>query len=415
MRTYNGPAAAGFRPMPRGLMSSVVANVDPKKIIADLVDGFEAFKANHAGEMKNVQAAYDELQARIAAMGITGGHGDALGPIEAAYSAPFAQWFRHGTNEEELRLANATGTRARVQAAMQSGDPSQGGYLAPVEWDRTVSRKLTTVSPMRRIANVVSTTTGGFSKVWAGSGWGSGWVGETAVRPQTTTPQLAAVTFRAGELYAQPALTNILLDDAQFDIQNWLAGEVADTFAQQEGIAFLAGDGVNKPQGLLTYTDAINPTPLHPGGNLVIVPSGAANNVTGDGLIEFALSLPAPYRVGARWLMSSLTAASVRKLKDGQGNYLWNNDYRTDQPASLLGFPVEIDENMPSVVAGNTPIAFGDFKRGYLINDRYGIRVLRDIYTQKGWTLYYTTKRMGGGVSDPNAIRLLKIATAPGP
>jgi HK97 family phage major capsid protein len=134
--------------------------------------------------------------------------------------------------------------------------------------------------------------------------------------------------------------------------------------------------------------------------------------VTGDGLIDFALSLPAPYRVGARWLMSSLTVAAVRKLKDGQGNYLWNNDYQADQPASLPGFPVEIDENMPSIASGNTPIAFGDFKRGYLINDRYGIRVLRDPYTQKGWTLYYTTKRMGGGVADPNAVRLLRVSAS---
>lgn len=407
MHTHFGPPAAH---LPRALLSRISANSDPKLMLAQLTAGIEAFKAEHRGDVKAMQAAYDEMNARIAAMAITGGGGGEAAPEEPGYSRPFAQWFRHGGEPTELREMNATGQRAKIQAAMQSGDPSQGGFLAPIEWDRTVSRKLSIVSPMRRIASVISTTGAGFSKVWAGSGWGSGWVGETAVRPQTSTPQLAAVTFKAGEIYAQPALTNILLDDAQFDIQDWLGGEVADTFAQQEGIAFLAGDGVNKPQGLLTYQDPA--TPIHPGGNLVVVQSGAANGVTGDGLIDFALSLPSPYRVGARWLMSSLTVAAVRKLKDGQGNYLWNNDYQAGQPASLLGYPVEVDENMPSIAAGNTPIAFGDFKRGYLINDRFGIRVLRDPYTVKGWTLFYTTKRVGGGVADPNAIRLLKIGTA---
>lgn len=412
MRTHNGPSAAAFRSMPRGLLGPIRADADPKAVIRQLHAAFDDFKERHNGDVAAMQAAYDDMQKKLSAFGIMGaGRGEAL-PDEPEYSRPFAQYFRHGTHQDELRQANASGTRARIQAAMQSGDPSQGGYLAPVEWDRTVSKKLTTVSPMRRLATVIETTGAGFSKVWAGTGWGSGWVGETAERPQTTTPQLGSVTFTAGEIYAQPALTNILLDDAQFNIQDWLAGEVADVFALQEGIAFLSGNGANKPRGLFTYTDAATPSPVHPGGNLVVVASGKADGVTGDGLIDFALSLPAPYRTGARWLMSSLTVATIRKLKDGQGNYLWNNDYKADQPASLLGYPVEIDENMPSIADGNLPIAFGDFKRGYLINDRFGVRVLRDPYTVKGWTLFYTTKRVGGGVQDPNAIRLLKIAAS---
>lgn len=406
MHTHFGPPAAH---LPRALLSRIAANGDPKVMLAQLSAGIEEFKAAHRGDVKAMQAAYDEMNARIAAMGITGGAGGGA-PDDPSYSRPFASWFRHGTNEQDLRQANATGDRARIQAAMQSGDPSQGGFLAPVEWDRKIAKQLLTVSPMRRIANVITTTTGGFSTVWNAGGWGSGWVGETADRPQTTTPTLASVTYRAGELYAMPALTQILLDDAAFDIEGWLANELADTFARQEGIALLAGDGTNKPRGLLAYQDP-NPA-VHPGGNLVVVPSGSASAITGDSLIDFALSLPSPYRTGARWLMSSLTVATIRKLKDGQGNYLWNNDYQAGQPASLLGYPVEVDENMPSIAPGNTPIAFGDFKRGYTINDRFGTRILRDPYTVKGFMLFYSTRRVGGGVTDPNAIRLLKVAAS---
>lgn len=398
--------------IPRGMLSSLIsaqAQRTPAEFMAELTSNIEEFKDRHRGDVKAMQSAVDDIHGKLAAIGIMGGGGQPAA-AEPEYTRPFAQWFRHGGDESELRQANAVGDRARIQAAMQSGDPSQGGYLAPVEWDRTIAKQLLTVSPMRRIANVISTTTGGFSTVWNAGGWGSGWVGETAERPQTSTPTLASVTYRAGELFAQPALTQVLLDDATFDIQGWLASELADTFARQEGIAFLAGDGTNKPRGLLQYQDPN--TPVHPGGNLVVVPSGSASAITGDNLIDFALSLPSPYRTGARWLMSSLTVAIIRKLKDGQGNYLWNNDYQAGQPASLLGYPVEVDENMPSIAPGNTPIAFGDFKRGYTINDRFGTRILRDPYTVKGFMLFYSTRRVGGGVTDPNAIRLLKVAAS---
>ena len=405
----NTHSGAPLAHLPRGLLSRVSANGDPAHMLRELHGAFNAFKANHRGEMDTIQSVVDDVYSKLAALGVTGGHSAAVDD-DPAYSRDFGSYFRHGGAESELRTANATGTRAKIQAAMSVGDQAQGGYLAPVEWDRTISRKLYTISPMRRLASVVTTTTSGFSKVWAGTGWGSGWVGETAARPQTTTPQLASVTFKAGEIYAQPALTNILLDDAQFDIQGWLAGEVADTFALQEGITFLTGDGVNKPQGLMTYVDPA--TPIHPGGNLAVVPSGMASAINPDGLIDFVYSLPASYRNGASWLMNSTTAAAVRKFKDTGGQYLWQPSLDSKAYPTLLGFPVEIDENMPSIAANALPIAFGDFKRGYLINDRFGVRVLRDPFTVKGYTLFYTTKRVGGGVQDPNAIRLLKISAS---
>ena len=295
---------------------------------------------------------------------------------------------------------------------MSAGSSADGGYLAPTEWDRKVNKQLALVSPMRRIANVVPTGVRAYSTLWNTAEWGSGWAGETASRPQTTSATLAPVTFDNGEIYAMPAVTQQLLDDAQFDIETWLASEVDDVFAKQEGIAFISGDGVNKPRGLLTYIEGGASAGRHPGGNLTIVPSGQAAAFSADGLITFTYSLPAPYRQGANWLMNSTTAGSIRLLKDGQGNYLWKESYVAGQPSTLLGYPVEIDENMPNVAANALPIAFGNFKIGYIINDRHGIRVLRDPYTAKPYVLFYVTKRVGGGVADPNAIRLMRIAAA---
>ena len=142
-----------------------------------------------------------------------------------------------------------------------------------------------------------------------------------------------------------------------------------------------------------------------------MVNSGHATTIpTTDVLVDFAYSLTAPYRSGATWLMNSTTAATIAKMKDGQGNYIWREGLIAGQPATLLGYPVEIDEGMPSIGAGALPIAFGNFARGYLINDRLGIRTTRDPYTNKPFVFFYTTKRVGAGVLDPNAIRLLKIS-----
>ena len=266
---------------------------------------------------------------------------------------------------------------------------------------------------MRRLARVVPTTVRAYSTLYAASGWGSGWVGETAARPETSTPTFDPLTFPHGEIYANPGITQNLLDDADFNLEAWLADEVAEEFGKQEGVAFIAGNGTNKPRGLLTYVEGGASDDHHPGGNLTVVLSGAAAALPGpDGLIDFVYGLSAPYRQNAKWLMNSMTAAAIAKFKDGDGNYLWRETYVAGQPATLLGYAVEIDENMPNVAADALPIAFGDFKRGYVINDRQSVRVLRDPYTNKPYVHFYTTKRVGGGVDDPKAIRLMKIGTA---
>ena len=261
---------------------------------------------------------------------------------------------------------------------------------------------------MRQIANVQVTTVGAYSTVWSDGQWGSGWVGETAPRPNTTNPQLSQIVFKSGEIYANPSITQTLIDDAGFNIERWLADEVAATFALQEGAAFISGDGVNKPAGLLGY--APGGAFAHPGGAIPVVNSGQAANLTADALHDVVYALAAPYRANATWIMNSTTLARVRKFKDTGGQYLWQPSLDKGQPPTILGYPVVADENMPDVAENSLPIAFGDFRRGYVVNDRAGVRVLRDPYTSKPFVSFYTTKRVGGGVLDPRALRFLKVA-----
>lgn len=391
---------------PRAVIGRVRAQTDTAKSI-------EQIRVMVENRLKPLEEAVDAQAMQIAAYELNGGGTARFRPDDPEYSTAFASYFRKGVDEDVIREANATGHRAQIQAAMSVGTADTGGYLAPTEWDRRISEKQLAKSPMRRLSTVVSTTVGAYSTLWNTAAWGSGWVGETAVRPETTSTTLAPITYASGEIYAMPAITQRLLDDADFQLEQWLADQLETEFNVQEGVAFLSGNGTNKPFGFLQYIPGGAAASQHPAGTLGISISGHATELNGaDTLIKFAYSLGAPYRQNASWLMNSTTAAAIALLKDGQGNYIWRESLIVGQPATLLGRPVEIDEGMPSIGAGNYPIAFGDFKAGYIINDRTGTRILRDPYTSKPYVLFYATKRVGGGVADPNAIRLLKITAS---
>ena len=219
------------------------------------------------------------------------------------------------------------------------------------------------------------------------------------------------------ELYAAPAATQALLDDSSVDIASWLADEISIAFAETEGAAFVTGDGVNKPRGLLSYDTIANAS--YAWGKLGYAVSGVAaalsdsSNNGIDGLLATLYGLRQGYRTNARWLMNRSTQEAIRKLKTATEKiYLWQPPVQLGQPASLLGYPITDDDNMQDIGAGKYPVAFGDFQRGYLVVDRIGIRVLRDPFTNKPFVIFYTTKRVGGGVQNFEAIKLLKIGTS---
>lgn len=407
-RAVAGPVFANGRRSP--LLHADGSTKSTQEVLEEINAGVVQMKSNHEDRLNSMETFLDSVAKNMQLNGITAGtiHKD-----DPEYSAVFASYFKSGSNEDAVREANATGDRKMVNAALTTGTDSDGGYLAPIEWDRRIRLALKTISPIRALSDVQETAVGAYSTLWMTTGFGSGWVGETAARPATTTPQFTPLVFGHGEIYANPACSQRMIDDAAFNMEQWLANEVADEFAKQESIAFLSGDGVNKPYGILLYATGGTHASQHPAGAIQVDPSGAASSLTVDGLIDFTYKLPAPYRQNSSWLMNSMTAAAIAKMKDGQGNLIWRESLIVGQPSTLLGRPVELDENMPNILANNTPIIFGDFRSGYLINDRRpGTRVLRDPYTNKPYVHFYTTRRVGGGVQDPKALRILKIAVA---
>ena len=313
-----------------------------------------------------------------------------------------------------VRSGDTEGLRAIETKAMSVGSAPDGGHLVPVELERAIGERLAVISPIRSLSGVREISGNVYKKPFMTSGPATGWVGETAARTQTSSPVLDALSFPAMELYAMPAATSTLLDDAAVDLDAWLAGEIDQVFAEQEGIAFVSGDGVNKPKGFLAYTTVANASWTW--GNIGYVASGVAGGFAAanpsDTLVDLIYALKAGYRQNAAFVMNRRTQASVRKFKDSTGNYLWQPPATADGRASLIGFPLADTEDMPDVAAGSLSIAFGDFRRGYLIVDRQGVRVLRDPYSSKPYVLFYTTKRVGGGVQDFDAIKLMKFAVS---
>lgn len=298
--------------------------------------------------------------------------------------------------------------------AMSVGSNPDGGYLVPVELEHSISSRLRTISPIRSIAGVREISGNVYKKPFMTAGPAAGWVGETDARAQTASPTLDALSFPAMELYAMPAATATLLEDAAVNIDEWIASEVELTFAQQEGTAFVTGDGTNKPKGFLSYTAVANTS--WSWGSLGYVASGAAGafpvDDPADVLIDLVYSLKAGYRQNGTFVMNRKTQATVRKFKDAGGAYLWQPPALAGGRATLMSFPLVEAEDMPDIGANSLSIAFGDFLRGYLVVDRQGVRVLRDPYSAKPYVLFYTTKRVGGGVQDFDAIKLVKFAAS---
>lgn len=364
-----------------------------QEVKAGTADALQALKVDRINaDIEKLQAAVDEANTKIAAGQMTGTAAGGLKDKE--YSAAFQAHMKRGD----------------IQASLNKGTASEGGYLAPVEWDRTISNRLLEISPLRAICAVQSISTNGFSKLFATRGTTSGWVGETAARPVTGTSTFASLTYNTGEIYANPSASQQMLDDAEINLEAWLAGEVETEFSYQEGLAFLTGDGVNKPTGLLTYITGAANAAVHPYGAIATVKTGAAAALTSDGLIDLTASLPTEIAGGARMIANRNTITAIRKLKDGQGNYLWQPSFVAGAPATVNGYGISEVAGMPDVAAGSKPIVFGDFKRGYLVVDRTGVRLLRDPYSNKPYVSYYLTKRVGGGLLHPDYLKAMTVS-----
>ena len=378
-----------------------------KKTNDKRIDGLEEEKGKLSGQVDTLNeklSELDELKSSLEKELISLKRPDGTGTKAASeHKAAFMQFVRKGV---EAGLGD-------LQAkALQIGVESDGGFAVPEELDRSIIELLRDTSPMRQVCNQITVGTPDYKRLVNLGGNGAGWVGETDARPATNTPTLGNISAFMGEIYANPQATQTSLDDMFFDAEGWLSSEVGRDFSEKEGNAFLLGDGVNKPKGLLAYPLLTTADDVRAFGSLQKLITGTAGTVTGDNLIDLIHALKAGYRANGTWMMGNLTVAYVRKLKDSEGNYLWRPGLEAGAPSVLLGYGITENEDMPDVAADANAIAFGDFKRAYTVVDRIGTRVLRDPYTNKPYVGFYTTKRVGGMLVDSQAVKILTLSAA---
>lgn len=359
-----------------------------------------------ATALERIRAARGERQpiarGRHVVPGLPGGR-QIITAEHVEHQQAFHAWFRTGRGENELKAS-------AIKASLQTQSDPDGGFVVPFTMETTIDRVLAKYSTVRTLARVIQISTMNYKKPVNLGGATVGWVSETAARPTTNTPTLSELDFPAMEEYANPASTQALLDDASINIESWLADEVAIKFAEQEGTAFVSGTGVGQPRGFESYTNVLDASYVW--GSIGYVKTGVAADFAAtnpnDQLLDMVYTLKRGYRINANYLCNDPTLAKIRKFKDTTGQYLWQPPIQLGQPSSLNGYPIESDDNMPSVGANNFPVAFADWNQAYLIIDRIGIRVLRDPFTNKPYVNFYTTKRVGGGIQNFEAIKLLK-------
>ena len=356
-------------------------------------------------QVEGLRSEVEEVKLRVDRIA-QGAQRAAQRPALAATSA--AQTEVKGFVDGYLRRGNTHEIKS-----ISGTSPSDGGYAVPRQIDAMIARQLTEISPIRALAQVVQTGSAGYRKLVATGGTASGWAGETAERPETDTPSFAEIAPPSGDLYANPAASQAMLDDAGFDLESWLSSEIAMEFARAEGAAFVNGSGTNQPKGFLKAPTSTLGDAARAFGSVQYVGTGDATGFGTDPeekLIDLVHTMKAGHRQGASFVMNSTTLAEVRKLKTSDGAFLWQPGLIEGQPDRLLGYPVVEAEDMPDIAGGAYPIAFGNFRHGYLIAERSATQVLRDPFTNKPFVHFYATKRVGGQVLDSNAIKLLKIA-----
>lgn len=381
----------------------------------------------HIDSINEAKTKLEKLEAKLARPGVLAGSGgEQRESTEAiAYKNAFFDWVRNpGDGERQQRASQAAKaleakkqsdareTRA-TQAITSTG--SAGGFALPEIIERTIARLSVDISPIRQLATVRLVGSSDYKELFDVNGAGFEWLGETDTRNQTDTPNLAEIAPTFGMASAKPQATEESLDDLFFDVEGWLIDSAVEAIAAGEGSAFISGNGTKKPTGILA-----GPTPVTTAdssrafGTLQYIASGqaAAMPSSADVFYDLVYGIRARYRRNANWLTNKLVLAAMRKYKDSQNQYLWQPSLSASQPATFLGYGIAEAEDMPAVAANAFPLAFGDFKEGYLIADRVGMRMTRDEITTPGFVKFYIRKRVGGKLRNTQAIKLLKIAAA---
>lgn len=366
---------------------------DIEQVAVEIKTQFEAFKAKNDEQIELIAKELGTLK-RPGAAGF-------INNTSTEGKAAFTSFIRKG---------DATGLQELEQKSMSVGSDPDGGFAVPEFIEQDIEKLEIAASAIMQLGRIVEAKGSVYKKLVNKRGTASGWVGETDGRPETGTPQMEEVSIEIGELYANPKLTQKLIDDAMFNAEAFITEEITEEFSDQLGAALINGDGVNKPKGVLQYPTTAGKDSVRAFGTLQSTESGTSSTFDFDDIKALKSSLKSKYRMGAAWVLNETTALIISTFKDANGRYIWQEAVKEDEHDTLLGYPVYIDENMPDVAGGSFPILFGNFDRGYHIPKRLGVRLLRDPYTSKPYVNFYATSRIGGGVVNSEAIKLLKIA-----
>ena len=330
----------------------------------------------------------------------------------AAYRDLYVKGFVRQGNEQQIKGQ----LHELERKAWSVGTNADGGFALPKVIADDIEQLARDMSPIRGLAQVVQVGTSNYNRLVNKNGIASGWVSETAARTATNTSQFENVQPPMGTVYANPQITQDALDDLQFNVESELSQQLSQEFAVAEGAAFVSGDGTNKPKGFLAYTTAATADSGRAFGTLEHIATGVAGDFAAsnkaDVLYDTVSKLKAAYRAGSVWVMGKSIMFEIMKLKDTTGQYLWQPMIKDGMAVNLLGYQVVEAEDMPVKAASSLSIAFGNFRRGYIIVDRVGMRSLRDPYTNKPYVGFYTTKRVGGAVLNSECIKLIKFSVS---
>lgn len=395
----------------------MTTNVEFKEVAEGIQAKFDEFKAANDKRLDAISSEKSSLESQVDKLN------EQISEFEGykqQMEAELKQRNRPGISDtaaneykEGFAAFMRKGDASKIETkAVNTGNDASGGFAVPEELDRSILELERDMSPMRQVCNVMSVSTPDYKKLVNVGGAASGWVGEEDARPETAGPSLKQIVAHMGEIYANPAITQTALDDMFFDAEAWISSEVAKEFSDQESLAFLAGDGTNKPKGILAYTLSAQVDSARTFGQLQKITASGATNISADDLIDIIHATKAGYRRNSRFMMNNMSVAKIRKLKDSDNNYLWRPGLEAGAASSLLGYAIVENEDCPDMAANANSILFGDFSRGYTIVDRIGTRILRDPYTNKPNVHFYTTRRTGGMLTDSNAIKVLSMAAS---
>lgn len=392
-------------------------NTETNQKISNLTAKFDDFQSKTAdkSEVEGIKSELGECKSELLKLSRNNGVQSMTTEMKAeAWSKRVSDILRKNRTEHAEFDSAVLGTKddptptptPTVIPQGQTGNDALGGYAVPFALDRKILSKVRDLNIMRRLCSSQSVSTpDAYWNVDLG-GTDAGWVGELTARPNTNVPQLARAGITWGEIYANPKASYRLLDDALFNVEAWYSQKVAETFADYEEEAFLTGDGTNKPKGLLAYDFVATADATRDFGKFQQITSAT---LTADTIIDLYYSLRQVYRGNnTAWLMNPSTIQALRKLKDGNQNYIWIDNIANGMVGTLLGRPVYESRFMPDFsTAGNKAILFGDFKKAYTIFDLHGLRIVRDVYTDKTSVQFYTSKRVGNMVQDSCAVKCL--------